>query len=111
MASSKKNYSTDLTNNERGVILEDVYTDQMAKVIIPTLNPSLEYDEPYKKKVNAPTGSNIVSGVNLGLAKYKKQNYIELQSPQKFYKGDLVTVSTINEYLVEDMTLTGEYYE
>jgi hypothetical protein len=109
---AKKDYSDDLTNNERGVILEDVYTDKMAKVILPTLTPSLEYaDGPYKKKVIAPTQSNVVSGVDLELDKYKRQNYIELQSPQKFYKGDYVTVSTIDDYEVEDMTLVGEYYE
>jgi hypothetical protein len=104
-------YVDGLTNNERGIILEDVYKGQMAKVVIPTLTPSADTTKATTTKVAKPSQKNVVSGVDLGLQKYVKCNYIELQAPQKFYKGDAVTVSTIDDYEVEDMTITGEYNE
>lgn len=105
-------YTDGLTNTEIGIILEDVYKGQMAKVLVPTLSPSQDKTASATiKKVNKPAGTNIVSKVDLGLQAYKKCNYIPLKANQKYYKGDKVIVSTVDDYTVEDMSIIGEYDE
>lgn len=105
------NYSEKITNNERAVVLEDAYRNTTAKLIVPTITPSLPQDKPRRTRVNAPTPSNVVSGVNLSLTDYYNTNYIELQTITKLFQGDTVTVSTVNDLVVEKMSIVGEYYD
>jgi hypothetical protein len=106
-----KDYTDGLTNNQLGIILEDVYKGQVAKVLVPTLSPSQDKTSVILKKANKPSCTNIVSDVDLGLQAYMKCNYIPLRANQKYYKGDKVTVSTVDDYTVEDMSIVGKYNE
>ena len=105
------NYSEKITNNERAVVLDDAYRNTMAQLIVPTITPSLPQDKPRRTRVSAPAPSNVVSGVNLSLTDYYNTNYIELQTITKLFQGDTVTVSTVNDLVVEKMSIVGEYYD
>lgn len=104
-------YSEKITNSERAIVLEDVYKNRIAKIVIPTITPSLRRDKPVKTLKNAPSPSNVVSGVSLALNNYYETNYIELMTTTKLYRGDTVYVNSVDDATVEKMSIAGEYYD
>ena len=104
-------YSDKITNSERAIVLDDAYKNTIAKIVIPTITPSLRRDKPIKTLKNPPSPSNIVSKVSLALSTYYETNYIELQTTTKLYRGDEVYVNSVDDLTVEKMSIAGEYYD
>ena len=104
-------YSEKITNSERAIVLEDVYKNRIAKIVIPTITPSLRRDKPVERLILKPIPGNIVSGVSLDLVNYYEINYIQLMTTTKLYRGDTVYVNSVDDATVEKMSIAGEYYD
>jgi predicted dinucleotide-binding enzyme len=105
-------YTDQISNLEIGTVLEDVYKNQEAKIIVNVANPTQSKSKATSEKKTKPTASNIVSKNKsaMELKSYTITNYVKLKAPCKLYKGDKVVVylSGVDKY--QNMNIIGEYH-
>lgn len=104
-------YSDSVKSQEIGIILGSAYKHRIAKVTIPMVTPSLDTKKAYKRRMNKPAMSNIVSGNKdtLDIKPYYESNYIELKTPLKVFEQEKVYVSMLGSAKIKNMEIVGAY--